>query len=79
MIITLTCNFYYLTYATLVCVLSDIESAVTLFLFQIRYLGDADTGRREILHDGISILDVASPLLGAVPPSDSKNPNFWFL
>ena len=38
------------TNATLVCVLSDIKSAVILSGY--RYLGDSDTDLLEILHDG---------------------------
>ena len=51
----------------IVCVLSDIKSAVflciSLYLSGYRYLGDGDTDRREILHDG-RVPDTVPPLLG---------------
>ena len=52
--------FFYLTYATLVCVLSDISSAVILyvsfFLSGDRDLGDGDIDRRDSLRDGRSVV-----------------------
>ena len=38
-----------------------------------RYLGDGGTDRREILHDGTSVSDRSSPLLGAVPQRIPKS------
>jgi len=44
--------------------------------FGYRYLGDGDTDRREILHDGTCLTDVSAPLLDEVPPGDPPNPKF---
>jgi len=55
---------YYPTNATLVCVLSDIKSAVILsiFVFGDTYLGDGAGDRREVC----TMCERASPLLMAI-------------
>ena len=59
---------YYPANATLVCVLSAISSAVTLFfLFRVRYLGDGDSDQLESLHVGRDVShDNASLFLVAI-------------
>jgi len=55
------------TNATLVCNYSDIKSALYT-LFGYIYLGDGDTDRREILHDGIiAARQKVSPFAGGAP------------
>ena len=46
-----------------------------MYLFGYRYLGDGDTDRREILHDGIYGFGHKVTPLG-IPPRGPKIPNF---
>jgi len=52
------------------------QGTICLLFFSLpgyRYLGDGGTDRREILHDGTSVSDRSSPLLGAVPQRIPKS------
>jgi len=69
-------HLFLSTNSTLVCLLSDIKSAVC-FSYGYRYLGDGDTDRREILHDGTYRSRNGLLLFWGGAPSDLQNLKFW--